>query len=387
MSYILDAIKKADQKKDLGTVPDVHTVHESPMGEPRRPRWLYWLAAILIINAGGIGWWLWSGTSEQVAVAPPVKQTKPAAVPQVAKKEPPQLATSGSATLMTGNNAVVAQAERSIAPPVPSPSLPSSSVQPVAGTTTGNTAVVSPSTPVPPPQEAMSGQAPAPLASNPPPSLPPVPAMNQPLSSKPIPLPVSATAPNNQPPPATLPTVAKAKVPAVQANEKMKIAPTPTAPDGAAAPPTDPSTVVPVIAPEPPANSVEVSPEESLSETEEAQPAPDQDAGEEVATDEGLAPIATSPPPKRKVKKSDEEDPELAKIPLLKQLSAEVQQTVPELHISFHSYSIKPAARLVSISGKIMREGDDFDENVKLETITVKGVVMVIKGKRFRLNV
>ncbi len=132
-----------------------------------------------------------------------------------------------------------------------------------------------------------------------------------------------------------------------------------------------------------------------MVEAEEAAPAEAGGADSEATADEpeqAMAPIAASPAPKSKGKKADkadkeDEDPDLAKIPFLKQLPPDVQQTIPELHISFHSYSIKPSARLVSISGKILREGESYDENVKLETITVKGVVLVCKGRRFRLEV
>ena len=124
---------------------------------------------------------------------------------------------------------------------------------------------------------------------------------------------------------------------------------------------------------------------------EEQTPPPDEGHIDKTAVEapQALVPIATSLGAKEKAKKAEreEEDPELAKIPLLKQLPAEVQKSLPALHISFHSYSITPSARLVSISGKILRQGQEFDENLKLERITTKGVVLDFKGKRFRLDV
>lgn len=136
--------------------------------------------------------------------------------------------------------------------------------------------------------------------------------------------------------------------------------------------------------------------EEAMDTGEEedggASVAAEEGEGEEVGQAEALVPIATAPSAKEQAKKrraerEKEEDPELAKIPYLKQLPAEAQQAIPELHISFHSYSIKPASRLVSIGGKILREGQEYDESVTLETITVKGVVLVSNGRRFRLDV
>ena len=129
---------------------------------------------------------------------------------------------------------------------------------------------------------------------------------------------------------------------------------------------------------------------------EETPPSADTDSGTEAAPEEtlstpneALSPIATTSAPKHKSKKAEKEneDPELAKIPLVNQLPPDIQQTVPEMHISFHSYSINPSARLVSISGKVLREGDAFDDAVKLETITTHGVVMAIKDRRFRVKV
>lgn len=148
-----------------------------------------------------------------------------------------------------------------------------------------------------------------------------------------------------------------------------------------------PVAVVPVPTATEPAASQE---DEPLDEIE-----PQADAAEETETatsaepGETLAPIAATAAPKKKskIKDGENEDPELAKIPLLNQLPAEIQQAVPELHISFHSYSIKPSARLVSISGKILREGGSFDEEVKLVTITKQGVVMSVKDRPFRLKV
>lgn len=160
--------------------------------------------------------------------------------------------------------------------------------------------------------------------------------------------------------------------------------------------------VVPVQTPSPPDG--DASPEEPLLEEDEpttatgedkgstddeAAPAEVKDATGTGAPENTLSPIASSSPPKDKAKKRspDDDSPEIAKLPLVSQLPAEIQQTIPELHISFHSYSIKPASRLVSISGKILREGEAFDETVKLETITSQGVVMAVKDRRFRLKV
>jgi len=51
MSYILEALKKADQERGVGIVPDLTTRHEARRPQPRSNRWLWIVAALLIANA------------------------------------------------------------------------------------------------------------------------------------------------------------------------------------------------------------------------------------------------------------------------------------------------------------------------------------------------
>lgn len=52
MSYILDALKKADQERTLGDVPDLETAHwgERRAGRSHRWRWVWGIIALLVIN-------------------------------------------------------------------------------------------------------------------------------------------------------------------------------------------------------------------------------------------------------------------------------------------------------------------------------------------------
>jgi general secretion pathway protein B len=50
MSYILEALKKAEQQRGLGRVPGLDSVHEQARGGARR-RWLWTLTGVLILNA------------------------------------------------------------------------------------------------------------------------------------------------------------------------------------------------------------------------------------------------------------------------------------------------------------------------------------------------
>jgi general secretion pathway protein B len=50
MSYILDALKKVDQERDFGAVPDLATPHEVDHAKTRPFRWLWVIAALLSVN-------------------------------------------------------------------------------------------------------------------------------------------------------------------------------------------------------------------------------------------------------------------------------------------------------------------------------------------------
>jgi general secretion pathway protein B len=58
MSYILDALKKSEKERHRGAAPDVLTVHEADAVPKRRSRLPYLLIAVLLLNAGMLGWWL-----------------------------------------------------------------------------------------------------------------------------------------------------------------------------------------------------------------------------------------------------------------------------------------------------------------------------------------
>ena len=50
MSYILDALKKADQERSLGDVPDLEAAHWGERRRKRSWRWVWVLGALLLIN-------------------------------------------------------------------------------------------------------------------------------------------------------------------------------------------------------------------------------------------------------------------------------------------------------------------------------------------------
>lgn len=91
MSYILDALRRAESERERGNVPGLHAnpipadhADDDETAAPAR-RWL-WGAAVLALGAAGLATWLlWPGAAPapvQLASAPPPILLPPAAAPQ-----------------------------------------------------------------------------------------------------------------------------------------------------------------------------------------------------------------------------------------------------------------------------------------------------------------
>jgi len=106
-----------------------------------------------------------------------------------------------------------------------------------------------------------------------------------------------------------------------------------------------------------------------------------------------LPPMRSSPaveralPEEPPVSNNQESYPFLMDVPLLKEKPFGFRQTVPALVIDIHVYSDDPAKRFAMINMKRRREGDDMGNNLKLISITQKGVVMSYQGEMFQVNV
>ncbi|HYL81992.1 MAG TPA: hypothetical protein VEU07_14330, partial [Candidatus Acidoferrum sp.] len=57
MSFILDALKKAERERDLTRVPTLSTVHIPVLMTGRRIG--FWVAAAVILAGGGLSVWFW----------------------------------------------------------------------------------------------------------------------------------------------------------------------------------------------------------------------------------------------------------------------------------------------------------------------------------------
>lgn len=72
MSYILDALKKAEHEREIGRVPGIGSEHEQALVAGSRP-WMWLLLAVLLVNAVLLVFALWPKSPEvrPVSVPPP----------------------------------------------------------------------------------------------------------------------------------------------------------------------------------------------------------------------------------------------------------------------------------------------------------------------------
>lgn len=72
----------------------------------------------------------------------------------------------------------------------------------------------------------------------------------------------------------------------------------------------------------------------------------------------------------------------------INQLPATVRNQLPDIHIGAHLfYKDKPASRFASINGKILREGQRFDQDLKVAEITTDGVIFSYQKYLFYMPV
>lgn len=65
-------------------------------------------------------------------------------------------------------------------------------------------------------------------------------------------------------------------------------------------------------------------------------------------------------------------------------LPASIRKQLPPLSVAVHAYSDTPQDRLVSINGRMLREGDTLAPDLRLEQITPDGMIFTYRGYRFR---
>ncbi len=91
MSYILDALKKSEKERQRGALPDMLTVQDIVAEKPaKRLHWVYLLAAVLLLNAGALVWWLGFSHTNKTNVVQTSKtdNTSPLSVNEAAQAVP-----------------------------------------------------------------------------------------------------------------------------------------------------------------------------------------------------------------------------------------------------------------------------------------------------------
>jgi general secretion pathway protein B len=135
MSYILDALRRADAERERGAIPGLHS-QSFPTGEaldarPGQPPWVWVLLGMCVVLLAAV-LWLWLGGAEKpeprVALAPlPVTSAEqaPAAATSVAPAMPATVVAQASAPVAASRpaakSAPAIEAEASKARPKPAP--------------------------------------------------------------------------------------------------------------------------------------------------------------------------------------------------------------------------------------------------------------------------
>ena len=70
----------------------------------------------------------------------------------------------------------------------------------------------------------------------------------------------------------------------------------------------------------------------------------------------------------------------------ISQLPLSIKKGLPEISINGHIYSNDPMSRLVNINGSIIREGETVTTGLKVNEITMSGVVFDYGGTLFSVR-
>ena len=328
MSYILDALKKSDQDRKKGQVPDLNTVQEeAPQEDRKKPLWPYFLGGILLVNAAVFGSMIYQkNTAEKPLGDPTPHLSEPIAD---LEKKTPEIQSQQTAVLaqkVSENHSIsVVEADIDSKNVVPI-ERPVSSVE----------------------------------------KLPAIDTEKLVVDEKPDSVEIAPI------------TIADA------GSETIQTAAIAESPDNIF---TDTKDNVQNIDEGAPAfqNIIEPEDDKVISDAEdlEGQPSPAEhpvNIAKFETSKEPTAPTSESLTEKRKEQK-------IQRQPLhFMQLPAAIQQNLPDIRISAHVYfEKKPSSRLASINGKIVREGYTLAPDLKVEEITSDGVIFSYKNYLFHV--
>lgn len=97
--------------------------------------------------------------------------------------------------------------------------------------------------------------------------------------------------------------------------------------------------------------------------------------------------VPLSAEPERPLTAAPDSSREGRTIIAMEALPRSIQQELPRMEISLHAYSSKAGERLISINNRLLREGDFLVPGVRLEQITLDGMVFSCKGYWFQRKI
>ena len=289
MSFILDALKKLEQKKQKGAVPGIMTIHTPARTESkRRPLWPYVVIAALLLNAGILAFIYYSPKAGQEMAASP-------AVPE-------NQATS-SAAVPSEQQQILTMKNPDETPPV-----------------------------------AVKEKIDGPLVNS-----------SEPVQQHSAPKDVSS-APGSSPGPL--------QADAYRGKEQPE--------EGAVSA----------------GQGTTQEPAESMNFNLSAQEL--DTLRSKIKEEQSLGKLSTPSVPEPAGEAETATATETAEsIPELSQLPSNIKSELPAISITGHIYSNDPGSRIATVNGEIVREGENVEKGLKVDEITVNGILFSFKGVRF----
>lgn len=355
MSYILEALKKSDQERQRGQMPGLQTV-QAPVARPQAGRrvWPYVLAAALLLNAAVLAWWLspWQSGKQETATRKLAAVGPPAAQVAATPSKPARTAASPQAVpavkqVPSGTAEAPAEAPAKAAATRPGPKAAPVSAAAEAAAHHQKAA----------PAIADKHKSHKRVAQT---SAPAQPAERSP-----------AVAHAAKPEPAKAESRQPAKATARQPQQTAETASATAASAKAAVAVNIPNDrQLPDI--EHLRKILDRLPPSKRSDHAQALPIPSRAGGASAA------PAAASRPPTTKAESGAAPD-----VPHVYQLPGSVQKNIQQLSLSFLVYSKTPRDRMVSVNGKMLREGQQVSPGLTLQEITPNGAIFTYEGHRF----
>ncbi|NLI82035.1 MAG: GspB domain-containing protein [Deltaproteobacteria bacterium] len=358
MSYILDALKKSDQERRKGAVPDVHVEQCMPFSRSRAASfWAVLLVIILAVHAGILTWWLHHPS-----------EPSPSATEQTALPMQPKSDSSNQPATLSLNPPASIPSELGLQQPAPVVPKPKTDAlqAPSPKTSPGETKVEAQRSTAGTAREPASKEVlkkttvrrPFPMGDREP--LPPSGSGGQ-----------SSTKAKPAPDEGTHQLIGELQRPAGDVGyPSIAVHPSGTSVN----PKNDGSGF-----------SVSESGKMILGHPAVGFPAKDGNASSTIDdfSRESLPPPGRKPLPREEREREGKE----SEIPDLRQMPVSFQRQVPSMSFSMLVYAENPTDRMIGINGRVVREGDEIVAGLTLERIQPDSAVFRFKGRRFQKGI